>query len=41
MDAIDLSVCKDVYLLYDPYRGAEERQIQNCLVSRMKGDAEK
>ena len=41
VDAIDLSVCKDVYLLYDPYRGAEERQIQNCLVSRMKGDAEK
>ena len=38
---IDLKTCGDVYLLYDPYRGAEMQQIKAHLLERMKGEAAK
>ena len=37
VDLIDLNGTGDIYLLYDPYKGAEMRAIKTALLSRMKG----
>lgn len=37
LELVDLEQSKDIYLLYDPYKGAEMKQIKAALLSRMKG----